>query len=150
LFKLEGTHVKSVTGFYIEVKDALDRESQPIQVFNKIDDGEKHGLGQEWDLVYADEYPDEPTKGELNEEFGLYVERDFFIVSNQSSHKYMQVVNNRDMVVKTRNGRKEQVFYFDQKRKAIIPRSVNKSVEIKNSGKNKEMIVYNNSYSHWW
>jgi len=31
--------------------------------------------------VYADEWKGEPTKGQLNTDFGLYVERDFYVVS---------------------------------------------------------------------
>jgi hypothetical protein len=34
-----------------------------------------------WDVIYVDEWKGEPQKGELNEDFGLYVERDFHIVS---------------------------------------------------------------------
>jgi hypothetical protein len=31
--------------------------------------------------VYVDEWKGEPTKGEFNERFGLFVERDFYVVS---------------------------------------------------------------------
>jgi hypothetical protein len=31
--------------------------------------------------MYVDEWKGEPGKGELNEKFGLYVERDFHVVS---------------------------------------------------------------------
>jgi hypothetical protein len=32
-----------------------------------------------WDVIYVDEWKGEPGKGELNEDFGLYVERDFYV-----------------------------------------------------------------------
>jgi hypothetical protein len=38
-------------------------------------------MNQQWDIVYADQWKGEPGKGELNEDFGLYVERDFFVVT---------------------------------------------------------------------
>jgi hypothetical protein len=37
-------------------------------------------INQQWEIIYVDEYS-EPKKGELNEQFGLFVERDFYIVS---------------------------------------------------------------------
>jgi hypothetical protein len=39
-------------------------------------------ISQQWDLIYEDEMPEEPKKGELNKDFGLYVERDFNVVSD--------------------------------------------------------------------
>jgi hypothetical protein len=32
-------------------------------------------------VVYVDEWKGEPGKGELNEDFGLFVERPFYVVS---------------------------------------------------------------------
>jgi hypothetical protein len=36
---------------------------------------------QQWDIIYVDAWKGEPKKGELNEDFGFYVERPFHIVS---------------------------------------------------------------------
>jgi hypothetical protein len=55
--------------------------------------------------VYVDEWPDEPKKGELNTRFGLFVERDFYIVSAMGKHRYLDIINNRNIVIKTPNGR---------------------------------------------
>jgi hypothetical protein len=42
----------------------------------------KHGkLNQQWDLVYKKDWKGEPKKGEYNRDFGLYVEKDFHVVS---------------------------------------------------------------------
>jgi hypothetical protein len=30
-------------------------------------------ISQQWDVVYADEWKGEPGKGELNEDYGLYI-----------------------------------------------------------------------------
>jgi hypothetical protein len=60
----------------MDVDGGIDAENRNIVVHAK------HGrVNQRWQIIYADEYPDEPTKGQLNKKFGLYVERDFYIVS---------------------------------------------------------------------
>ena len=48
--------------------------------------------------MYADEWKGEPGKGELNEKFGLYVERDFHVVSQLPENRYLDLINNRNMV----------------------------------------------------
>lgn len=93
----------------MDVAGGLDNENQNIQVYNK------HGrINQQWELIYADEYPAEPKKGEINSDFGLYVERDFYVVSELSSNRYLDIINGRNMVIKTRNGRNTQLWYFHQ------------------------------------
>jgi hypothetical protein len=77
-----------------------DAENRNIQVSNRGND-----LRQQWEIVYVDEYS-EPKKGELNEQFGLFVERDFYIISALPSGRYLDLINNRNMVIKTPNGRK--------------------------------------------
>jgi hypothetical protein len=85
---------------------------------------------QRWKIIYADEYPAEPTKGQLNKKFGLYVERDFYIVTALKSGRYLDLINNRNMVIKVANGRKTQVWYFDQKSLTIKTRYNNQSFDI--------------------
>ena len=73
----------------------VDGEQRNIEVQNK------HGkLSQQWDVVYFEDWPGEPQKGELNEEFGLYVERPFFIVSQLPRNRYLSL-NGRGMVIRT-------------------------------------------------
>jgi hypothetical protein len=44
--------------------------------------GTKDGsIKQQWKLIYVADMKPEPKKGELNKDWGLYVERDFHIVS---------------------------------------------------------------------
>jgi hypothetical protein len=87
-------------GKVMDVSGGLDAENRNIIIYTK------HGkLNQQFDIIYADEYPAEPKKGELNKDFGLYVERPFHIVSQLSSHRYLEVIDNRNMVIKTPNGR---------------------------------------------
>jgi hypothetical protein len=93
----------------MDVHGGVDTEQRNIIVWNK------HGkINQQFDIIYVDEYPEEPGKGELNEDFGLYVERPFYIVTKMSSNRYLDLINNRNMVIKTSNGRNTQTWYFHQ------------------------------------
>jgi hypothetical protein len=110
LFKFENGFVVNERGKRMQVAGNLDNENRNIEVTT-----DKNGKAQQmWQIVYADEYPDEPTKGQLNKKYGLYVERDFYIVSELGQGRYMDLINNRNMVIKTQNGRKTQVWYFHQ------------------------------------
>jgi len=71
-------------------------------------------ISQDWDIIYADDMPAEPKKGELNEDFGFYVERPFHIVSQLPSRRYLDVIDNRNIVIKQPRGWKTQVWWFDQ------------------------------------
>jgi hypothetical protein len=72
---LDGAFVTNEKGKVMDVSGGKDRDGSNIIVWNK------HGkINQQWDIVYVDEWKTY-KKGELNEEFGLYVERDFHIVS---------------------------------------------------------------------
>ena len=76
MFKLEGSQIVNEKGKVWDVQGGVDGENKNVMVFNK------HGkVNQEWDVIYVDEYEKEPVKGELNKKFGLYVERDFHIVT---------------------------------------------------------------------
>jgi membrane carboxypeptidase/penicillin-binding protein PbpC len=89
------------------------------------------------------------VKGELNTDFGLYVERDFYVVSQLSQNRYLDLINNRNMVIKTRNGRKTQTWYFDQKSLTIKTRYNNQSWDIQNSGKTSNMQIWSTN-SGWF
>ena len=96
-------------GWAASILNNVDTESKHITVNEKADDR----ISQEWEVVYADEWKGEPGKGELNEDFGLYIQRPFYIVSAMATHKYLDLINNRNMVIKTSNGRNTQIWWFD-------------------------------------
>jgi hypothetical protein len=107
LFKKQGEFVVNEKGKVLDVSGGHDNENRNIIVHKK------HGkINQQWDIVYVDEWKGEPKKGELNEDFGLYVERDFHIVSQLSSNRYLDLISNRNMVIKTSNTSKTQVWFF--------------------------------------
>jgi membrane carboxypeptidase/penicillin-binding protein PbpC len=93
--------------------------------------------------------PEEPKKGELNTRFGLYVERPFYIVSALPDGRYLDLINNRNMVIKTRNGRSTQTWYFDQASLTIKTKLNNQSWDIKSAGKTNDMQVWSTT-SGWF
>jgi len=128
----------------MDVHGGQDTENRNIIVWNK-----HKGLNQQWDVVYADEMPEDPKKGELNQMFGLYVERPFYIVSKLPAHRYLDLINNRNMVIKTRNERKTQIWWFDQKSLTIKTKLNNQSWDIQSSGRTKNMQIWSTN-SGWW
>jgi hypothetical protein len=104
---------------------------------------------QRWRVVYVEDYEKEPTKGQLNKKFGLYVERDFYVVTELPSHRYLDLINNRNFVIKTPNGRKTQVWYFHQQSLTIRTRYNNQSWDIKSAGKTNDMQIWSTN-SGWF
>ena len=134
MFKFQAPFLINERGKVLDINGNVDAENRNIEMHHK------HGrVNQQWDVIYADEYPNEPIKGELNKEFGLYVQRDFFIVSEMASHRYLQYINTSEVVIKTPNAQKRQLWYFDQVSKTIKTRVNNKSFDIANSGKNRNL-----------
>jgi hypothetical protein len=107
------------------VQGGLDAENRNLVLETK--NGKTH---QRWRVTYVDEYEKEPTKGQLNKKFGLYVERDFYVVSALPSGRYLDLIGNRNMVIKTSNGRNTQRWYFHQQSLTIRTRLNNQSWDI--------------------
>jgi hypothetical protein len=133
MFRYTGGFLQNERGKVMDVHGARDEENRDIIVWNK------HGrTNQQWDLIYADQWKADPKKGELNEDFGLYVERDFYIRTEMGSKRYLDLIG-RDLVIKTKNGRNTQVWYFHQQSLSIRSKSNNQSWDIKNSGRTTHM-----------
>jgi membrane carboxypeptidase/penicillin-binding protein PbpC len=128
----------------MDVHGNRDVENRDIIVWNK-----HGGLNQQWDLIYSNQWPKEPKKGQLNKDFGIVVERDFYIVSNMRSRRYLDIINNRNIVIKTRNGRKTQRWYFHQQSLTIKTRYNNQSWDIKSAGKTSTLQIWSTN-SGWW
>jgi len=112
LFRVEGAYIrtfKKTVNKYLNVQGKTDSEGRHIQA-NENKNGQIH---QQWDVVYVDQW-----KGELDKEFGLYVERPFHIISGLKEERYYDSIS-RSHVIKTPNGRSSQLFYFDVRTKTI-------------------------------
>lgn len=128
----------------MDVHGGRDDENRNVIVWNK-----HRGMNQQWEIIYQDDMEPEPKKGQLNKDFGLYVERPFHIVSQMASRRYVDVFNNKNVVLKTPNGYKSQVWYFDQKSKTIKNQKNNRSLDIQNSGRHRNLQVWSTN-SKWW
>jgi membrane carboxypeptidase/penicillin-binding protein PbpC len=127
----------------MDVHGARDDENRDIIVWNR------HGrINQQCDLIYADQWKRDPKKGELNEDFGIYVDRTFYIVSEMGKKRYLDILG-RNFVIKTSNGRNTQQWYFHQQSLTIRSRSNNQSWDIRSSGKTRDMQVWSTN-SKWW
>jgi hypothetical protein len=144
MWRNESPFIVNERGKMIDIQGNVDGEGKHLVVVAK-----NNKLSQQWDIIYADEYPEEPGKGELNEKFGLYVERPFYIVTRLASHRYLDLIGNRNMVIKTPNGRNTQVWWFDQKSLTIKTKLNNQSFDINGSGKTNKMQIWSTN-SNWW
>jgi hypothetical protein len=144
MFRYQGGSVVNEKGKVLEVVGKLDGENRNIGVNKQMNE-----IHQQWDIVYADEWKGEPKKGELNKRFGLYVERDFYIVSTLPDKRYLDLINNRNMVIKIPNGRRTQVWYFHQQSLTIRTRYNNQSFDIKSSGRTQDMQIWSTN-SGWF
>ena len=134
MFKYQEPLIVNEKGKVIDISGGVDSQNRNVIVWNK------HGkINQQFDIIYVDEWKGEPTKGEFNERFGLYVERDFYVVTQMASHRYLDLISNRNFVIKTPNGRKTQIWYFHQQSLTIRTRYNNQSWDIKNAGKTNDM-----------
>lgn len=91
-----------------------------------------------------------PGKGELNEEFGLYVERPFFIISTLGENRFVDVVDQKNVVIKTPNEYDSQKWIFDQKSKTI--KNVmykTKSLDITNGGSSNDLQIWSTN-GNWF
>jgi hypothetical protein len=97
------------------------KNNRAIEVVNsKDDEGANVGIGdradrpnQRWNVIYLDEAADEPTSG-LNKDFGFWINRPFYIVSELPMHRVIEVIGAKALVIKSKvYDKKEQRFFFD-------------------------------------
>jgi ATP-dependent 26S proteasome regulatory subunit len=63
--------------------------------------------------------------------------------------RYLDLINNKNFVVKTRNGRRTQIRWFDQKTLTIKSKLNSYSWDIVNSGRGRDMQIWSTN-SRWW
>lgn len=74
---MDGNLVNIKDGRVIDVSSNNDKEDQNVIVFKK-----HNRLNQQWDIIYLDQLKPELTIGDFYPEFGMYVGKEFSIVSN--------------------------------------------------------------------
>jgi hypothetical protein len=103
----------------MEVANAVDAENRDIWMSNYS--GKKE---QQWDLIYTKDWKGEPTTGEWNRDYGLIVNKDFYIISLLGEGRYIDYLG-RNLVIKTQNGRTSQKWYFHQPSRTVRSRATN-------------------------
>jgi hypothetical protein len=109
-------------------------------------------MNQLWDIVYVDEMKGAPKKGELNEDFGFYVERPFHIVSMLPRRRYLYRVDpssSQEIVIKQPNSYKSQVWWFDQKSLTIKCQKSGQSLNINGNGSSNNLNT-RNTQNNWF
>jgi hypothetical protein len=146
MFRMKGAFVTNERGKVMDISGNKDQENQNIHAWKR-----HGGLNQQWDIIYKDQWEKDPKKGELNKRFGLKVDTTFYIVSHLRGGRYIDLINNRNMVIKTKNGRRTQEWYFHQQSLTIRTRLNNQSWDIQNNGRTNEMRIWSsNNNSLWW
>jgi membrane carboxypeptidase/penicillin-binding protein PbpC len=137
MFRYQSPFVVNDKGKVMDVSGNRDTENQNILMYRK------HGkLNQQWDVVYMDQWKGESGKGEMNTDFGLLVEMTFFVQSKLPAGRYLDIIDNRNFAIKTRNGNKRQEWYFDQKSLTIKSRYNNQSWDQKSSGRSRDLQIW--------
>jgi hypothetical protein len=98
LFRYNGDNIVNEKGKVLDVTGNKDNENSLVIAWNK-----HNGLNQQWDIIYCDTWKGWTKKGELNKDFGFFVERPFYIVSELPQHRYIDVIGT-NTVIKTPNG----------------------------------------------
>jgi hypothetical protein len=143
MFRMKGAYLINERGKVMHVSSNADNENQYIYASKRT-----NHISQQWDVVYADKWKGEPKKGQMNTDYGMVVEKDFYIISRMAGKRYLDILG-RNMVIKTKNGKNTQKWYFHQQSLTIRSRSNNQSWDIASSGRSSNMQVYSTS-SKWW
>lgn len=144
MFRYVNGNIVNEKGKVFDVHSARDDENRQVIAW-----GKHNGLNQQWDIVYVDEWKPWPKKGELNEFFGFYVQRPFYIVSELPKHRYLDEING-NLVIKTPNGFDSQKWFFDQKTRTIKNvKTPSKSFDIQNAGRSTNLQIWNTN-SGWF
>jgi hypothetical protein len=106
-----------------------------------------NALNQQWDIVYVDTLQPVLKDGDWWPAFGMYIGKEFSIVTKLNSGRYLDLVGDK-LVIKTRTASDTQKWYFDYKSRTIMSKSNNKSINISNSGRGK-LNVYSTT-SDWF
>jgi hypothetical protein len=130
----------------MSVQGKIDAENRQIEMVDQVNGNEWY---QRWELIYVKDWKGEPTKGQWNRDWGFKVDTDFHIISMMGKGRYVDYINNRNLIIKTQNGRRSQRWYFHQPSRTIRSREKNQSIDIYNSGKGNHLQYYSTS-SNWW
>jgi len=111
----------------------------------------KESKNQQWNVVYLDKADKLETKG-LNEEFGFYINRPFYMVSRLPLHRVIEAIGANNLVQKRyTKGRLAQQFWFEEKTKTIRSQQwKNYCMQIQSNGGSTNVQMISSITSRWW
>jgi len=86
MFRYQGTYIINEHGCVVSPHNKIDQENRQLVCKTKTG-----GIHEQWDIVYADQWPEEPKDGELNKDFGLLVNRPFYVVSKLPRGRFLDM-----------------------------------------------------------
>jgi len=98
--------------------------------------------------VYVDTLQPELKPGDWWPNFGMYIDKEFSIVSKMGSGRYIDVVDN-NLVIKTRSSSQTQKWKFDYNSRTVMNVGTKKSMSIQNSGTGSNINVWTTT-SEWF
>jgi len=127
LWKYEDEHFVNEKGQVLAIQSKLDTENRQVVRENKNDEDY-----QKWTVRYVDVTGPFPTSG-YSKNWGMHINRPFHIQTQMSSGRFLDHISNR-MVIKTRNGRPTQEFYFDYATRTIRSKGYNNyALDVRNT-----------------
>jgi hypothetical protein len=130
----------------LDVYQGKDIEGQQVQIH-----GRHNGANQRWKVLYLDKKAKTETKG-LNEEFGLHINRPFYLVSELPFNRVAEMLGGTNMVLKRwRNNQRQQQFFFDEVTKTIRNNYwKNYCLDIQGNGSSTNLRTTSGINSRWW
>jgi hypothetical protein len=103
-----------------------------------------------WEIIYSNKMEKIKTSG-LNKNFGLEINRNFYIVSKLPMERALTNVGANNVVLKRlQRNNSAQLFYFDGTTKTIKSRQyTGRSLQIDGSGKSKNVNIATTN-ARWW
>jgi len=128
LFKYDnGAIVNIKDGRAMDVSGNRDRDGQNVIMFKR-----HNALNQQWDIIYLDALEAPLKDGEWWADWGMYVGKEFSIVSKMPSQRYLDVREN-NVVINKRSGRSSQKWVFDYGSRTIMNVATKKSLNFYNN-----------------
>jgi hypothetical protein len=129
----------------LDVQSGRDVEGQNIITYKR-----HNGLNQRFVILYTDQKKAEPTSG-MDDDFGFYRNRPFYIVSRLPKRRVLTVVSGRNLVIKTKKAKHtNQLFYFDHLTKTIKSQQYRgRSLDIQSAGRSNNLQIWNTN-SRWF
>lgn len=132
MFSYTGTHIKNINNGKSLDLNNIDTHNTNCMFIN-YDQKKK---SQQWELIYVDEITKEYKTGEFNKEYGFVVNKDFYIISQLPTRRFLTSLTTSNVSIKTRfdQNSSSQKWYFEQNSRTIKSRRFNQALTFERNG----------------